>query len=121
MFPDVDLVRSVQQELDIVIQDGVANIVQLLRNSESGTSSGAARVEEDTFEARNRLKNFSKMWDHQKDVKAKHKGQVADGAEGQKVGLTDELVRQGLLTQKMVKELQREWSEANNKDSTKDS
>ena len=31
MFPDVELVRSVQNELDEVIQDGIVNIVQLLR------------------------------------------------------------------------------------------
>merc|ERR1719278_1300428 len=29
MFPDVELVRSVQNELDEVIQDGIVNIVQL--------------------------------------------------------------------------------------------
>ncbi len=29
MFPDVELVRSVQQELDKVIEEGVGNIVQV--------------------------------------------------------------------------------------------
>ena len=32
MFPDVELIRSVQNELDDVIQDGIINIVQLLRS-----------------------------------------------------------------------------------------
>ena len=33
MFPDVELIRSVQQELDEIIRDGVTNLVQLLRNT----------------------------------------------------------------------------------------
>ena len=45
MFPDVETVRSVQQELDLLIEDGVGNIVQLLRNSESGTSSKKYKLE----------------------------------------------------------------------------
>jgi hypothetical protein len=32
MFPDVGIVREVQQELDTVIEEGVINIVNLLKN-----------------------------------------------------------------------------------------
>lgn len=65
MFPDVELVRSVQTELDMVIEEGVANIVQLLRNADSGVSSGAARVvDEDDFEAKNRQKSKFRRWNH---------------------------------------------------------
>ena len=39
MFPDVELIRSVQQELDEIIREGVTNLVQLLRNTDSGTTS----------------------------------------------------------------------------------
>jgi hypothetical protein len=56
MFPDVELVRSVQQELDKVIEEGVGNIVQLLRSAESPVSSNTLKVDEDAFEARNRQK-----------------------------------------------------------------
>ena len=56
MFPDVELVRSVQQELDKVIEEGVGNIVQLLRSAESPVSSNTSKVDEDAFEARNRQK-----------------------------------------------------------------
>lgn len=52
MFPDVELVRSVQQELDKVIEEGVANIVQLLKSSESSVSSNTSKADEDAFEAR---------------------------------------------------------------------
>ena len=32
MFPDIQIVREVQTELDTVIEEGVANIVHLLKN-----------------------------------------------------------------------------------------
>ncbi len=35
MFPDVGIVREVQQELDTVIEEGVVNIVNLLKNQVS--------------------------------------------------------------------------------------
>jgi hypothetical protein len=35
MFPDVAIVREVQQELDTVIEEGVVNIVNLLKNQVS--------------------------------------------------------------------------------------
>jgi len=41
MFPDVELVRLVQRELDRIIEEGVANIVQLLLNAESPPPSKA--------------------------------------------------------------------------------
>ena len=44
MFPDVELIRSVQQELDEVIRAGVTNLVQLLRNTDSGTTSSTTTV-----------------------------------------------------------------------------
>jgi hypothetical protein len=56
MFPDIELVRSVQQELDKVIEEGVANIVQLLKSSESKVSTNTSKIDEDAFEARNRQK-----------------------------------------------------------------
>ena len=65
MFHDVELVRSVQVELDEVIQNGVANIVQLLRNADSGTTSSAARiVDEEDFAAKQKVNNKHRKWDH---------------------------------------------------------
>ena len=67
MFPDVDLVRSIQTELDEVIKLGVANIVQLLRNTDAGTTSSATRIkDEDAFEAKHLSKNKLKKWKHSK-------------------------------------------------------
>ena len=35
MFPDIGIVREVQLELDSVIEAGVNNLVQLLKNNEN--------------------------------------------------------------------------------------
>jgi ATP-dependent RNA helicase SUPV3L1/SUV3 len=124
MFPDVELVRSVQTELDQVIQEGVGNIVQLLRNSDSGTSSGAARVgDEDAFEARNLLKNKFRSWDHKPKVQhGNHQDEETSGSKAFGGGrLTNQLIKQGLLTKDMVKELRREWVSKDDKSNNKSS
>lgn len=46
MFPDVDLVRKLQRELDQIIQIGVRNIVELVRNQEM-TDAGELDSEND--------------------------------------------------------------------------
>ena len=68
-IPDVEIVRSVSTELDLVIEEGVANIVQLLKNADSGVTSSAARVpDEDAFEAKNRKNKNHKRWQHDKNA-----------------------------------------------------
>lgn len=119
MFPDKEITRSVQVELDTVIEEGVGNIVQLLRNSESGVSSSAARyvADEDAFEAKSRQQGRLKRWLHDggKLLKSK-KGEALDQttmtmAEAGGGKLTNQLVEQGLLTKDMLKQLRREMGE----------
>lgn len=47
IFPEANLVRDIQQELDDIIQQGVLQITKLLQNSETAISSN--QVDEDTF------------------------------------------------------------------------
>lgn len=50
LFGDAAHVRDIQRELDAVIQQGVVQLTRLLRNSETGVSSGdAAAPDEDEF------------------------------------------------------------------------
>ncbi len=68
MFPDQELVRTVQGELDIVIEEGVANIVQLLKNSEGGAVSRAMQYsDEEIFEAKSKERSHLKRWVHNSD------------------------------------------------------
>ncbi len=129
MFPDQEIVRSVQTELDTVIEEGVANIVQLLRNSESGISSGVARVpDDDAFDAKTRLHGRFKQWVHDSGKmlpqnsedsaeSVKDDGQPAVPKDGARIGgkLTERLVSQGLLTKDMVKQLKRELADKGSK------
>ena len=50
MFPDVVIVREVQNELDAVINEGVTNIVQLLKERETDFSSKVNEIDEFSFE-----------------------------------------------------------------------
>lgn len=58
MFPDTEHVRDMQQELDQVIQTGVANITGLLRAAEARTA-GHIADDEDDFEMKNRSQRSS--------------------------------------------------------------
>lgn len=46
MFPDGEMVRDLQTELDGMIEAGVAQITRLLKNSDTRTSNTAADNEE---------------------------------------------------------------------------
>ena len=107
MFPDVELVRTIQVELDEVIQNGVGNIVQLLRNADSGTSSSAARIlDEGDFAAKQKSRNVHRKWDH--SMNAKGKPMYSERLPARK--LSSILVQDGLVTDKMIRDLKREWA-----------
>lgn len=57
LFSEPDLVRDMQRELDQIIQQGVMQLTRLLRNSETGISSGTLGADEEEFSA-NRLKQL---------------------------------------------------------------
>ena len=58
MFPDIQIVREVQTELDSVIEEGVRNLVHLLKNQENDFSNRTTDLDEDSFEVRS--DNWSK-------------------------------------------------------------
>ncbi|XP_066962711.1 ATP-dependent RNA helicase SUV3 homolog, mitochondrial [Macrobrachium rosenbergii] len=107
MFPDADLVRDLQRELDELIEDGVSNITTLVQKS--GTRISNLDDSEDTFIMDQRKKNSDKgqlkMPRSQVQRDRKEKGSIGRGR------LTDRLLAQGLLSPKMLAELQREWQE----------
>jgi len=132
MFPDVEHVRDMQRELDQIIQSGVVNITKLLRNSETSVSSGVAEDGEDEFEIQRRVQQLStdkNLLDSDDEdtrytaesrkfvkpsMRTESNGTAGDSSEfvlksGQR--LTDQLVRQGLLTKSMLKQIQQELSE----------
>lgn len=49
LFNEAHLVRDMQRELDAIIQQGIVQLTRLLRNSETGVSSGTAAVDDEEF------------------------------------------------------------------------
>jgi ATP-dependent RNA helicase SUPV3L1/SUV3 len=100
LFPDANLVRDVQKELDDIIQQGVFQITKLLKNSESAVSSNTP--DEDSFAISQRKSTYYK----------EPRTYTGDG--GLPRGrLTERLLAQGLLTPGMLDELKREWDMSN--------
>lgn len=113
MFPDGEMVRDLQTELDGMIEAGVAQITRLLKNSDTRTSNTAADNEE-TFIMDQRKRHTYR--DHNMDIprgsQVLKSGRQEKGAVG-RGRLTERLLAQGLLSPKMLAELQREWQQNN--------
>ena len=137
MFVDTEIVRQVQQELDQVINEGVSNIVDLLKkvdNRQPGKpiASSANMIDEDTLEAkRRRMKAVKGSWTHddanmakketdrKKPVISADSDEEVDISVGQELDvnkplkkfsgtLTSQLLQQGIVTKEQIKQLQRE-------------
>ena len=139
MFVDVEIVRQVQQELDSAIQEGVNNIVDLLKNADNRPGSSSASIDEDTLEAKRRkLKFLKNSWTHKDANMAKIESGgktsskpiadegIGEEGEGQEIDmnkktkthsgpLTNQLLQQGIITQKMIKQLKRELKDQTDK------
>ncbi|XP_046413678.1 ATP-dependent RNA helicase SUV3 homolog, mitochondrial isoform X1 [Neodiprion fabricii] len=100
LLPDGDIVRDTQKELDAVIQEGIVQLTQLLKTSESGSNNGAVLAPDEDHFALNTQKN--KYFRDSRSVTAKTLGQGK---------LTERLLAQGLLTPSMLNELRREWNQ----------
>uniref|UniRef100_A0AAY5F3Y5 ATP-dependent RNA helicase SUPV3L1, mitochondrial n=1 Tax=Electrophorus electricus TaxID=8005 RepID=A0AAY5F3Y5_ELEEL len=96
MFPDANLVREIQQELDIIIQTGVRNITRLIRAAEAQVPEavGPGLTSPSLRRARG-----SKA----------HPG-TSPNMRPLGSSLGSRLVQEGLLTQELLQQLQKEWT-----------
>ncbi|XP_015186095.1 PREDICTED: ATP-dependent RNA helicase SUV3 homolog, mitochondrial [Polistes dominula] len=101
LFPDTNIVRDVQQELDSFIQKGVLHMKELINTSMDGGNSGEPS-EPDEFYVQTRKHNFYKG--NNESSKRKVSVPIRKGK------LTERLLAEGLLTPQMLQELQNEWS-----------
>jgi len=140
LFVDATLVRDTQKELDSIIQMGVFSITKLLKNSESGSVSddeddnvfvanrkkrGAPRLsniqmqssELEQVESEN--SGNSKYMEGTKKVKgrgvlSRKKPILGPSKSAAAIGkgrLTERLLAQGLITPKILEQLQSEWQQ----------
>lgn len=93
MFPDTALVREIQQELDQTIQQGVQNITRLIRANDPAIANTLQ-----THAVRPQA-NSGRVPRAQRSLD-----------EGMDSSLAGRLVRDGLLTPDLLRQLQREWS-----------
>lgn len=112
LFKDAPLVRDMQKELDAIIQQGVVQITRLLRNSESGTGSGAsAAPDEDEFVINSKKQSYLRGGGVN-FLLCVLLFCICLGAKGGEIGkgrLTERLLAQGILTPNMLQELRKEW------------
>ncbi|XP_046885189.1 ATP-dependent RNA helicase SUPV3L1, mitochondrial [Hypomesus transpacificus] len=91
MFPDANHVRVIQQELDDIIQLGVRNITRLIRATEAADPSAGQQQK------------------HAVPLRRSRKP-AGSGGTGKDISLGSRLVKDGLLTSDLLRQLQREWS-----------
>lgn len=94
MFPDTAAIRGIQQELDNTIQQGVRNITRLIRASDPNLSDPPEQNAAAAASSRSRSR-----------------GQRSPAGMTEK-SLASRLVKDGLLTPDLLKQLQREWSKS---------
>ncbi|PKU36684.1 atp-dependent rna helicase mitochondrial [Limosa lapponica baueri] len=130
MFPDAVLVRDIQKKLDDIIQVGVCNITKLIRASQSAAAPGTAAVVSEDFPL-SRTKRDTRAVSDRHGAKSTEALSIAAEVPGERRGknlktyrsaprqedlkshgrgsLANRLLREGLLTQEMLRQLESEW------------
>lgn len=98
MFPDTASIREIQRELDVVIQQGVQNITRLIRATDPNITDPL----QTQISTRGQAGSSSGAASRRKDQRGS--GEMTESS------LASRLVRDGLLTPDLLKQLQREWS-----------
>ncbi|RXG53495.1 ATP-dependent RNA helicase SUV3-like protein, mitochondrial [Armadillidium vulgare] len=100
MFPDAEMVRSLQQELDMIIQLGVTHITQQLKiNSEKEFRQSEQKESVSSKRTIDTLQLFNQS--NKRNTKRSQK-------------LAEILINQGIISKKMLKDLHSEWKEMEN-------
>lgn len=100
MFPDANLIREIQQDLDGIIQVGVRNITRLIRATENQSASAETTASTrlaDSDTLPQRRGRVLKAHNQRKDLRS------SDSS------LSSRLLRDGLLTKELLEQLQKEW------------
>uniref|UniRef100_A0A672NJI8 ATP-dependent RNA helicase SUPV3L1, mitochondrial n=1 Tax=Sinocyclocheilus grahami TaxID=75366 RepID=A0A672NJI8_SINGR len=98
MFPDANLIRDIQKELDGIIQVGVRNITRLIRATEDQRAS-----------AENTASIGLAVLDTPPPRRGRGTKNQRKNPRATDSSLSSRLVRDGLLTKELLQQLQREW------------
>ncbi|XP_054164747.1 ATP-dependent RNA helicase SUV3 homolog, mitochondrial-like, partial [Oppia nitens] len=131
LFPDAELVRDMQKELDYIILQGVISITKLLRASETHNSYSLANTSDNELitkykNRKNVINNTIFDTNYDEDINdlnklTENKPNISDivfndksNKQISKQSLGKQLVKKGLITNEMLNRLQEEWSESLN-------
>ncbi|MEQ2158188.1 hypothetical protein GOODEAATRI_009707 [Goodea atripinnis] len=103
MFPDTAMIREIQRELDDIIQQGVQNITRLIRATNPNIT--------DPLQPQSNLLERTGAEADSSALLSRTRGQRSLAGMMEK-SLASRLVRDGLLTPDLLKQLQREWSKS---------
>ncbi|KAM4596254.1 ATP-dependent RNA helicase SUPV3L1, mitochondrial [Fundulus diaphanus] len=103
MFPDTAGIRGIQRELDDIIQQGVRNITRLIRATEPNVA--------DPLQPQSSAPERTGAGAASSRLPSRNRGQ-RNSAEMMEKSLASRLVRDGLLTPDLLRQLQREWSKS---------
>ncbi|XP_038150558.1 ATP-dependent RNA helicase SUPV3L1, mitochondrial [Cyprinodon tularosa] len=103
MFPDTALIRGIQRELDDIIQQGVRNITRLIRATDPNIT--------DPLQPKRNTSEQTEAGTASGMLPNRSRGQRSS-VEMMEKSLASRLVRDGLLTPDLLKQLQREWSKS---------
>lgn len=106
MFPNTAMVREIQQELDKVIQQGVRSITRLIRATEPAMA--------ETLQMRGSRRVLSGISAIPQLPSNKGQGGQKSIRDSKENSLSDRLVKDGLLTPDLLRQLQQEWAKVQN-------
>ncbi|XP_034044385.1 ATP-dependent RNA helicase SUPV3L1, mitochondrial [Thalassophryne amazonica] len=106
MFPDTTAIREIQKELDDIIQQGVRNITRLIRATD--TTSANPVQPQNSGHGQNHSAEKSGGDTNQSPSSSSRGGRR--GKQAAASSLTGRLLRDGLLTPDLLRQLQSEWS-----------
>lgn len=115
MFPDTASVRENQRELDDIIQQGVRNITRLIRATDP-TITDPLQTQQGSRRGLTSGNSGSASGNYLTNSRGQ-RGQRGSG-EMMDSSLASRLVRDGLLTPDLLRQLQREWSKDHKQEST---
>uniref|UniRef100_A0A3B1KL41 ATP-dependent RNA helicase SUPV3L1, mitochondrial n=1 Tax=Astyanax mexicanus TaxID=7994 RepID=A0A3B1KL41_ASTMX len=106
MFPDANLIREIQQELDGIIQVGVRNITRLIRATEAQAPSPAPNSKTPGPKPQSPSLRGARV--SRAQTSKEEKDRTVN------TSLSSRLLQEGLLTPELLQQLQKEWSKDNN-------
>ncbi|KAJ8013706.1 hypothetical protein DPEC_G00032570 [Dallia pectoralis] len=112
MFPEANRVREIQQELDSIIQMGVRNITRLIR----ATENSAPPMPDQKSSRNDPVPNRRSPTSFRKVRREPQARDIIEEGEQLDRSLGSRLVKEGLLTPDLLRQLQKEWSRENHEE-----